>query len=124
MKDLTPCPMSHREEEVSMIPWQLLDRAQVPGGKGELCLYQRGSEFSIRIDGSELMQWVDPAADEITVLIGGLGMGFTLAAALGLLGSESLVVVAELLPAVVAWNRGPLGGLAGHPLADGRVAVR
>ena len=58
------------------------------------------------------------------VLIGGLGMGFTLAAALNRLGAESRVVVAELVPVVVAWNRGPLAALAGNPLADNRVTVR
>ena len=58
------------------------------------------------------------------VLIGGLGMGYTLAAALNRLGTESRVVVAELVPAVVAWNRGPLAALAGHPLDDDRVTVR
>lgn len=58
------------------------------------------------------------------VLIGGLGMGYTLAAALRRLGTEARVVVAELVPAVVAWNQGPLGGLAGRPLQDHRVTVR
>ena len=58
------------------------------------------------------------------VLIGGLGMGYTLAAALNRLGAESRVVVAELVPAVVVWNRGALAALAGHPLDDDRVTVR
>ena len=58
------------------------------------------------------------------VLIGGLGIGYTLAAALKRLGTESRVVVAEVVPAVVAWNRGPLQALAGHPLDDARVTVR
>ena len=58
------------------------------------------------------------------ILIGGLGMGFTLAAALRRLGSEGRVVVAELVPAVVTWNRGPLAAVAGHPLQDDRVSVR
>jgi len=58
------------------------------------------------------------------ILIGGLGMGFTLAATLRRLKPEGRVVVAELVPAVVAWNRGPLAALAGHPLQDARVAVR
>jgi spermidine synthase len=51
-------------------------------------------------------------------------MGYTLAAALTRLGAGSRVVVAELVPAVVAWNRGPLAALAGRPLDDGRVTVR
>jgi hypothetical protein len=50
--------------------------------------------------------------------------GYTLAAALNQLGTESQVVVVELVPAVVAWNRGPLATLAGHPLGDDRVTVR
>jgi spermidine synthase len=57
------------------------------------------------------------------VLIGGLGMGFTLRAALDVLPPAATVVVAELVPAVVGWNRGPLGPLAGHPLRDPRVRV-
>jgi len=122
-----------------MIPWQLLDRAQVPGENKDLRLYQRGGEFSIRLDGSELMNsrvhGSEDAMAELAcariaslpcpqVLIGGLGMGYTLAAALNRLGTESRVVVAELVPAVVAWNRGPLAALAGHPLYDDRVTVR
>jgi len=123
-----------------MTPWTLLDSAQVPGNGGELRLYQRGDEFSIkivgrgelmnsRVHGSEdalaehtcarLMQGIKPR-----LLIGGLGMGFTLAAALRHVGEQGQVVVAELVPAVVAWNRGPLGEPAGHPLDDPRVTVR
>lgn len=123
-----------------MIPWVLLDSAQVPGGEGELRLYQREGDFSIRIAGhGELMNTrVHGSEDALAertcamlkdrfkprFLIGGLGMGFTLAAALAQLGEQARVVVAELLPAVVAWNRGPLGAHAGHPLNDGRVEVR
>jgi spermidine synthase len=122
-----------------MIPWQLLDSAQVPGENGALHLYQRGGEFSIRVDSSELMNsrvhgsedaMAELACSRIAslpsprVLIGGLGMGYTLAATLNRLGTESRVVVAELVPAVVAWNRGPLAVLAGHPLDDDRVTVR
>ena len=122
-----------------MIPWQLLDSAQVPGENKDLRLYQRGGEFSIRVDGSELMNsrvhGSEDAMAELAcariaslpcpqVLIGGLGMGYTLAAALNRLGAESQVVVAELVPAVVAWNRGPLAELAGYPLQDVRVTVR
>lgn len=122
-----------------MIPWQLLDSTPVPGETGELRLYRRGGEFSIRVDGSELMNsrlhGSEDAMAELAragiaplpcprILIGGLGMGFTLAAALKRLGAGSRVVVAELVPAVVAWNRGPLGALAGHPLDDARVEVR
>jgi spermidine synthase len=122
-----------------MISWQLFDSAQIPGENGNLHLYQRGGEFSIRVDGSELMNsrvhGSEDAMAELAcariaslscprVLIGGLGMGYTLAAALNRLGAESRVMVAELVPAVVAWNRGPLAALAGHPLDDDRVTVR
>jgi spermidine synthase len=58
------------------------------------------------------------------VLVGGLGMGFTLRAALDVLGPDATIEVAELLEAVVEWNRGPLGHLAGHPLSDPRAWVR
>jgi len=123
-----------------MIPWILLDSAQVPGNSGELRLYQRGDEFSIRIvgRGGELMNsrvhGSEEALAELTcarlagcsnprLLIGGLGMGFTLAAALRHLGDLAQVEVVELVPAVVAWNRGPLGEHTGHPLQDSRVIV-
>jgi spermidine synthase len=122
-----------------MIPWELLDSAPVPGGGETLCLHRRGAEFSIRVDGNELMNsrvhGSEDALAELacarladrpspTVLIGGLGMGYTVAAALTRLGAQARVVVAELVPAVVTWNRGVLAGLAGHPLNDSRVSVR
>ncbi len=122
-----------------MIPWTLLDTAQAPGNGGELKLYQRGAEFSIRVEKCELMNsrhyGSEDALGELTckriadrphprVLIGGLGMGYTLRAALQGLSSDGKVVVAELVPAVVAWNRGPLAELAGNPLKDSRVMVR
>jgi spermidine synthase len=122
-----------------MIPWEFLDSAQVPGTGGELRLYRRGNEFSISVDGYELMNsrihGSEDALAELAcariagnfrprVLIGGLGMGFTMAMALNRLGAEAQVVVAELVPTVVEWNRGPLADLAGHPLEDPRVAIR
>lgn len=122
-----------------MTPWVLLDSAAVPGNGGELRLYRRGDEFSIKITGrGELMNSrvhgsEDALAEQACVrlvdrsaprmLIGGLGMGFTLAAALRHVGEGAQVAVAELVPAVVAWNRGPLGASAGHPLQDPRVSV-
>ncbi|TAN39767.1 MAG: hypothetical protein EPN25_10270 [Nitrospirae bacterium] len=121
-----------------MIPWEFLDTAPVPGNGGELRLYRRGNEFSIRVAGRELMNssahgsedaLAELACDRIKdrtrprVLIGGLGMGFTLSAALRRLGSRGHVDVAELVPAVIAWNRGPLAGLAGSPLQDRHVTV-
>lgn len=122
-----------------MIPWTFLDSAQAPGDGGELRLYQRGAEFSIRVDKCELMNsrqyGSEDALGELTcrriadrphprVLIGGLGMGYTLRAALNSLSAEGKVVIAELVPAVVVWNRGPLAELAGNPLKDPRVTVR
>lgn len=123
-----------------MTPWKLLASAAVPGNGGELRLLQRGDEFSIAIAGrGELMSsrvhGSEVALAELTcarlgemaapkVLIGGLGMGFTLAAALQSLGPDAQVVVAELVPAVVEWNRGPLAACAGHPLEDARATVR
>ncbi|MDH5524631.1 MAG: hypothetical protein OEY01_11660 [Desulfobulbaceae bacterium] len=122
-----------------MIPWQLLDSAPVPGGAQIMRLYRRGGEFSIRVDGNELMNSRVHGSEDVLaeltcaglvnrpaarILIGGLGMGYTLAAALQNLGDQARVVVAELVPAVVGWNRGVLAGLAGHPMDDVRVAVR
>lgn len=122
-----------------MLPWKLLDSAKVPGSDSELRLYQRNTEFSIRVDGQELMNSRVYAAEDALselgcarikarpkarVLIGGLGMGYSLTTALGQLGPDAVVVIAELVPAVVSWNRGPLGHLANHPLNDPRVAVR
>jgi spermidine synthase len=122
-----------------MIPWEYLDSAPVPGNGGEICLYRRGAEFSIRVGNRELMNSRVHGSEEALadlayariagrprprILIGGLGMGFTLAAALRRLGADGRVVVAELVPAVVTWNRGPLAAVAGHPLQDPRVSVR
>ena len=121
-----------------MIPWELLDRAEVPGSREELRLYRRGAEFSIRVAGCELMNsrlhGSEDALAELAcgrvagrpaprVLIGGLGRGFTTAVALQRLGADGSIVVAELVPAVVSWNRGPLAELAGRPLEDARVTV-
>lgn len=123
-----------------MLPWKRLDTAQIPGNGGELQLFQRGSEFSIVIAGGGTLMGTRAHGSEDAlaqlacgriagrarprVLIGGLGMGFTLAAALRHLGAEAEVVVAELVPAVVLWNQGPLGEHAGQPLQDPRAAVR
>ncbi len=85
------------------------------------------SLMSSRMHGSEqalaTLALVDVPADSPCVLVGGLGMGFTLRATLDRLPPTATVVLAELLPAVVAWNRGPLGPLAGHPLQDSRVEL-
>ncbi|NOQ42427.1 MAG: hypothetical protein GQ563_08015 [Desulfuromusa sp.] len=123
-----------------MTPWKLLDTAQIPGTDTELCLYQSDDHFSINIkSGGQLMNTLEHESEDSLamltcskiaehpqprVLIGGLGMGFTLAAALRHLGANAEVVVGELVPAVVRWNQGPLGEHAGHPLQDVRTRVR
>jgi spermidine synthase len=121
-----------------MTPWTTLDRVALPDGGGEISLHQRGDEFSIRVDGLELMNSLAHTSEETLaalacakianhrkpcVLIGGLGMGFTLAAALRQLGPAARVVIAELLPAVIAWNRTHLAALSSHALEDARVTV-
>lgn len=122
-----------------MNPWVLLDQTTVPGDDGLMKLYQRAFEFSISVNGEELMNnrmhgsedaLAELACERIAtrqtprVLIGGLGMGFTLRAALDHLGPTAEVVVAELVPAVVEWNRIHLAELAGKPLEDPRTTVR
>jgi spermidine synthase len=122
-----------------MIPWVLLDTAKIPGSKGELRLLQRGAEFSIRLGTTELMnsrlhgseeELARLACDRVKararprILVGGLGMGFTLRAALDLLGADARLEVVELVPAVVSWNRGPLAHLSGDGLSDARVSVQ
>ncbi len=121
-----------------MIPWEHLESVAIPDEDGELALYRRGTEYSMRVELRELMNsrvhhsedaLATLACDRIQnrrgvrVLIGGLGMGFTLAAALPKLKPDASVVVAELVPEVVRWNRELLGELAGHPLRDPRVTV-
>ena len=120
-----------------MKPWELLGQARAPDG-AELALTLRSGEYVILANGKSLMSSRMHGSEEALatfafarirgreeprVLIGGLGMGFTLRATLDLLPPDGEVVVAELLPAVVEWNRGPLGPLAGHPLKDRRVRV-
>lgn len=122
---------------VAVIPWKLIDSTHVPGGS-ELRLMQRGAEFSIKLDGNELMnsrlsgseQALATLACAIAVpraqprlLIGGLGMGFTLRAALGALPQDAHIDVAELVPAVVAWARGPMAAIYGDSLSDPRVTI-
>ncbi len=122
-----------------MIPWTLLDTAPVRGGDAELRLLRRGAEFSIRLGQNELMNsrlsGSEEALAEIAceriravaqprILIGGLGMGFTLRAALAVLGSDARIIVAELVPAVLAWARDSMAEVFGKSLADPRVSVR
>jgi spermidine synthase len=118
--------------------WTLLDTARIPGSEGEVRLLQRGSEFSIRLDHGMLMSSRKSGSEEALarlgcakiaardrprILIGGLGMGFTLRAALDLLPPCAEVTVAELMPAVVSWGRGVLAQFSGNALADARVRI-
>ena len=120
-----------------MIPWELLGEARTPEGT-HMTLTRRGSEYMILADGKDLMSSRMRGSEEELarlgcecarkleapcVLVGGLGMGFTLRATLDVLPSEATVVVAELMEAVVDWNRGPLAPLAQRPLEDRRVRV-
>jgi len=103
-----------------------------------MSLTRQGSEYVILASGKPLMSSRMHGSEEALaalgcrelrrrdqpcVLVGGLGMGFTLRATLDLLPAGAVVIVAELVPAVVEWNRGVLGPLAGHPLKDKRVSV-
>ncbi len=121
-----------------MLPWIELDSATIPGDGGALRLKQRGREFSIMLGSTELMNSRLSGSEEalatlscerITgrkhprMLIGGLGMGFTLRAALGALPAEADVTVAELVPAVVKWARGPMADIFKGSLDDPRVRV-
>jgi spermidine synthase len=121
-----------------MIPWVQLGAASVPGGGGELRLMRRGAEFSILAGSIELMNSRLSGSEEALasltcarvrerpraqILIGGLGMGFTLRAALAALGPDAVVTVAELVPEVIAWARGPLAAIHGQSLLDPRVTV-
>ena len=123
-----------------MIPWTLLGTATIPNNGGELKLTQRDQEFSIHLKGArgELMNsrmrcseraLADLGCAHIKgeantrVVVGGLGMGFTLEAALNITGEGAEVVVAELVPEVIEWNNGALGDCAGRPLDDERTRV-
>ncbi len=121
-----------------MIPWVLLDRATLPGEGEELRLMRRGAEYSIMSGSIELMNsrlsGSEQALATLTcgrisgrlsphMLIGGLGMGFTLRAALAVLPADAEVTVAELAGAVIAWARGPLAELFEGGLDDPRVRL-
>ena len=120
-----------------MIRWVQLADARAPGG-AELRLMQRGGEFSITVGADELMNsrrgGSEAALGDLAcrglrdatapkVLIGGLGMGFTLRAALSALGPRAEITVAELVPEVVAWARGPLAEVFDASLDDPRVRL-
>jgi spermidine synthase len=121
-----------------MIPWLQLDTARVPGTEAELRLMRRGDDFSMMLGQNELMSSRLSGSEEALatlacrriaavkrphLLIGGLGMGFTLRAALAVLGTGARITVAELVPAVIAWARGPLAEIFGDSLSDPRASI-
>jgi spermidine synthase len=118
--------------------WEYIDHECVPDDDGTLYLMNRGAEYAIHVNGYELMgsglhgsedALADLACDRVArlddarVLVGGLGMGFTLAAVLRRLGPAGQATVSELMPAVVRWHAGPMGSAASFPLQDPRVVV-
>ena len=120
-----------------MKPWEALGETTTPDGT-TLTLTRHSTEYVILANGKSLMSSRMHGSEEAMatlacgrarlleqpcVLVGGLGMGFTLRATLDLLPPAAIVVLGELVPAVVDWNRGPLGALAAHPLQDRRVRV-
>lgn len=121
-----------------MIPRVLLGTAQVPGGE-ELRLFSHGRDFMIVLGHNELMSTRMRGSEEALatltldrlkgvraprLLIGGYGMGFTLRAALAGIGSQGHVTVAELVPEIIAWARGPMAAVADGCLDDPRVTLR
>jgi spermidine synthase len=120
-----------------MKKWTSVDTALMPDGK-TISLNEHDGSYVVRVDGADLMSTRRHASEEkiaelacahaadirgSRVLIGGLGFGFTLKAALATLAADATVVMVEILAAVVAWNRNPSFNLAACALADPRVAV-
>jgi spermidine synthase len=119
-----------------MKPWKIIARAANPGGD-DLVLWQRDAEFVVRVGSAELMssrrhgseEAMATAAlpaiarDDARVLIGGLGFGYTLRAALDRLGPGGRILVAEISNDIIEWNRGFLGGLGDQPMDDSRATV-
>jgi hypothetical protein len=128
-----------RGSKGGMQPWETVDRARVADGT-ELSLARRGDEWVVRAGGRVLMSSRQHGSEDAlaelalarlarpggarTVLIGGLGLGYTLRATLDRIGPDARAVVAEISPELVAWNRGPLVHLAGCPLDDPRTRLQ
>jgi spermidine synthase len=119
-----------------MLAWETIDRSLAPDGR-ELVLARRGAEWQVRAAGLVLMVSHAHGSEEVmseyalervkaprAVLVGGLGLGFSLRATLDKVGSHAKVTIAELVPELVEWNRAHVGHLAGHPLDDPRTVLR
>jgi spermidine synthase len=117
--------------------WTAVDQSLTPDGK-TISLHEQDGNYTIRVDGAPLMSTRQHASEEklaqlacahlkdthgARVLVGGLGFGFTVQAALAAVARDASVVVAEILAAVIAWNRNPVFPLASRALADPRVTV-
>src|SRR3984957_3362448 len=122
-----------------MIPWLQIDSARVPGSDVELRLMRRGADFSMMLGQNELMNSRLSGSEEALatlacrridgvkrprLLIGGLGMGFTLRAAPAVWDAQARITVAELVPAVMVWARGPMADIFGGSLTDPRADIR
>ena len=119
-----------------MVPRELIDTAPVPGGQ-PLRLFRRGADHMIVLDRNELMNSRMSGSEELLatmtldrlgkpaprLLIGGYGMGFTLRAALGRVGPQARITVAELVPQIIQWARGPMAALTGTCLDDRRTEI-
>jgi len=119
-----------------MQPWVVADRGRAPDGS-EVLLACRGEEWVVRLGGRLLVSSRVHGSEEAlaslalaklsqrrAILVGGLGLGFTIRAVLDRVPSDARVILAELIPQIVTWNRGPVGHLAGHPLEDARVRTQ
>ena len=118
-----------------MLPWNIVEAAKAPDGT-DLLLARRGTEWEVRAGGHTLMSnrthgsemalarlAFERVPEAKRVLLGGLGLGFSLRATLDLLPPDGRIVLAELSPALLRWNREHVGELAGNPLQDARVQV-
>jgi spermidine synthase len=125
------------ERDTPVKKWTTVDKAFTPDGK-TISLHEHDGSYTIRVDGAQLMSTRQHASEEklaelacahvrsvrgARVLIGGLGFGFTLKAALSAVAPDATVVMAEILAAVIAWNSNPAFHLAAKDMADPRVMV-
>ncbi|AYJ87350.1 spermidine synthase [Sphingomonas paeninsulae] len=121
-----------------MTPRELLGSAKVPGGGEELRLFRRGRDYMIVLDRNELMSSRMSGSEEalavmtcerlgarkkLRLLIGGYGMGFTLRAALAVLDADAQITMAELVPEIIDWARGPMAEMMAGCLDDPRVEI-